>query len=42
MICFGDVDASYAPTAKSDESLSLVYEGTQVVPSFTEFDLWLK
>ncbi len=42
MICFGDVDASYAPTAKSVESLFLVYEGTQLVPSFTEFDLEVK
>jgi hypothetical protein len=42
MICFGDVDASYAPTAKSDESLALVYEGTQQVASFAEFDLVVK
>jgi hypothetical protein len=42
MICFGDVDASYAPVAKSIESLSLVYEGTQQVSSFTEFDLLVK
>jgi hypothetical protein len=42
MICFGDVDASFAPTAKSTESLSLVYEGIQQVASFTEFDFLVK
>jgi hypothetical protein len=42
MICFGDVDASYAPTAKAAESLSLVYEGIQQVASFTEFDFLVK
>lgn len=42
MICFGDVDASYAPVAKSVESLSLVYEGIQQVASFAEFDMVVK
>jgi hypothetical protein len=42
MQCFGDVDASYSPLAKSNESLELVYEGVQQVESFGEFDLLVK
>ncbi len=42
MICFGDVNASYAPAKKSSASLSLVHEGSLLVESFTEFDFPVK
>lgn len=42
MICFGDVNASYAPALKSTSSVGLVYEGTLSVPSNSEFTLPVK
>ncbi|MEI6436564.1 MAG: T9SS type A sorting domain-containing protein, partial [Bacteroidota bacterium] len=42
MICFGDVNASYAPAKKSTESVGLVREGSLLVESFTEFDFPVK
>lgn len=38
MLCFGDVNASYTPAKKSTGSTGLVYEGTLIAESFTEFD----
>jgi hypothetical protein len=38
MICFGDVNASYAPAKKSSASVGLVHEGSLLTESFTEFD----
>ncbi len=37
MLCFGDVNSSYAPAKKDDGSVSLVYEGNQVIQSYEEF-----
>lgn len=43
MLCFGDVNASYAPTAQTDESpVILNYEGYVAVPSFSELNLDVK
>jgi len=43
MLCFGDVNASYAPVAQTDESpVILNYDGSLVVPSFSEFNLDVK
>lgn len=43
MLWFGDVNASFVPSAKKIESsVSLVQEGSIVVPSFTEFNLPVK
>jgi hypothetical protein len=42
MLCFGDVNASYAPTMTDDSPVVLNYEGTLTVPSFTSFDLPVK
>lgn len=39
MICFGDVDASYAPAKKSSGSVFLAYNDTLSVSSNDEFDL---
>lgn len=39
MLCFGDVNSSYTPAKKDKESVLLVYEGTQIIQSFTPFDL---
>lgn len=38
MLCFGDVNASYAPAKKSTSSVGLVHEGSLLVESFSEFD----
>lgn len=38
MLCFGDVNASYTP-AKDEGSVWMVYEGSQTIQSFTDFDL---
>ena len=38
MLCFGDVNATYAPAKKSSTSLGLVHEGSVLVESFNEFD----
>ncbi|MCD4790873.1 MAG: hypothetical protein K8R37_12820, partial [Bacteroidales bacterium] len=38
MLCFGDVNSSYTPAKKDGETVSLVYEGTQIIQSFTAFD----
>jgi hypothetical protein len=42
MICFGDVNATYAPLKKSSGSVGLVHEGSQIVESFTEFEVPVK
>ena len=42
MLCFGDVNATYAPTKKSPESVGVVYEGSLIAESFTEFDFPVK
>jgi len=42
MICFGDVNASYAPAKKSTGPVSLALEGSKVVESFTEFEIPVK
>jgi len=42
MLCFGDVDASYAPAKKSTSSVSLIEEGLLSIPSNTEFVLPVK
>ncbi len=42
MLCFGDVDASYAPAKKSTQSVGLIQEGSIPVSSFTEFNLPVK
>ena len=39
MLCFGDVNSSYTPSKKDKGSVTLVYEGTQTIQSFTAFDL---
>lgn len=39
MLCFGDVDASYAPAKKDNPPVNLAYNGSVEVNSFTEFDL---
>lgn len=38
MICYGDVNASYAPAKKSTQSLGLIYEGSLLTNSFEEFE----
>jgi hypothetical protein len=42
MLCFGDVNASYAPTKKSSASVGLVNEGVLAVESLREFDFPVK
>ena len=42
MLCFGDVNASYAPTLKSGSTVNLVYGGYIPVSSNSEFDLPVK
>jgi len=42
MICYGDVNATYAPAKKSSSSVGLLYEGNLIVDSFTEFDFPIK
>ncbi len=42
MICFGDVNASYAPAKKSSSSIGLVHEGSLLVESLSEFDFPVK
>ncbi|MCX6303433.1 MAG: right-handed parallel beta-helix repeat-containing protein [Bacteroidetes bacterium] len=42
MICFGDVNSSYAPAKKSSASVGLVHEGSLLVESFSEFDFPVK
>ncbi len=42
MLHFGDVNASYIPGTKSPASVGLVYEGSLVVESFSEFDFPVK
>jgi len=43
MICFGDVNASFSPESKQYQStVSLEYEGSLVVTSFTEFEFPVK
>ncbi|MCX6269460.1 MAG: right-handed parallel beta-helix repeat-containing protein [Bacteroidetes bacterium] len=42
MLCFGDVNASYGPAKKSNSSVGLVHEGSQLVESFSEFDFPVK
>ncbi|MBN3035145.1 MAG: right-handed parallel beta-helix repeat-containing protein, partial [Bacteroidales bacterium] len=37
MLCFGDVNSSYVPTDGDGGSVLLVYEGTQVIGSFSDF-----
>jgi hypothetical protein len=39
MLCFGDVNSSYIPSKKDGGNVSLVFEGNQVIQSFTDFDL---
>ena len=39
MLCFGDVNSSYTPAKKEKGSVLMVYEGSQVISSFTDFDL---
>jgi parallel beta-helix repeat protein len=39
MLCFGDVNASYAPAKKSSGSVGLVYEGSLALAPFTEFSV---
>ncbi len=39
MLCFGDVNASYAPTAKSASQMAVQYEGTLVVESDGEYTM---
>jgi len=39
MLCFGDVNSSYIPAKKDEGTVLLVYEGTQIIQSFTAFDL---
>jgi len=39
MLCFGDVNSSYTPAKKDGGTVSLVYEGTQIIQSFIAFDL---
>ncbi|MCD4745143.1 MAG: T9SS type A sorting domain-containing protein, partial [Bacteroidales bacterium] len=39
MLCFGDVNSSYTPAKKDEKTVTLVYEGNQVIQSFTAFDL---
>ncbi len=39
MLCFGDVNSSYVPAKKDGENVSLVYEGSRIIQSFTDFDL---
>lgn len=42
MLCFGDVDASYAPAKKSSGAISLSFTDTLGISSFTEFNLPVK
>jgi hypothetical protein len=42
MLCFGDVNSTYAPTKKSASSTGLVYEGSLVTESYAEFDFPVK
>jgi hypothetical protein len=42
MLCYGDVNASYAPAKKSSASMGLVHEGSLLVESFSEFDFPVK
>jgi hypothetical protein len=39
MLCFGDANASYAPTVTDESPVILNYDGTLVVNSFSNFDL---
>ncbi|MCD4697678.1 MAG: T9SS type A sorting domain-containing protein [Bacteroidales bacterium] len=39
MLCFGDVNSSYAPAKKDKGSVYMVYEGTQIIQSFTAFEI---
>ncbi|MEZ5198459.1 MAG: T9SS type A sorting domain-containing protein [Bacteroidales bacterium] len=39
MLCFGDVNSSNTLAKKDDGSLLMVYEGTQLIQSYTDFDL---
>ncbi|MFZ4399429.1 MAG: Kelch repeat-containing protein [Bacteroidales bacterium] len=38
MICYGDVNASYAPAKKSSSSTGFIHEGSFIAESFTEYD----
>ncbi len=42
MICFGDVNASYEPAKKSSGNVGIIHEGSQIVESFTEFEMPVK
>lgn len=42
MICYGDVNASYAPAKKSTGSVGIVYEGSLLVSSYGEFEYPVK
>lgn len=42
MLCFGDVDASYAPAKKDDPLVHVIYNGNITIGSFTEFDVPVK
>ncbi|MBE0638137.1 MAG: right-handed parallel beta-helix repeat-containing protein [Bacteroidales bacterium] len=42
MLCFGDVDASYAPAKKDDPLVHIIYNGSVTIGSFTEFDVPVK
>ncbi|MFZ4521951.1 MAG: Kelch repeat-containing protein [Bacteroidales bacterium] len=42
MLCFGDVNATYAPAKKSASSTGLVLEGSLLVDSYSEFDFPVK
>jgi parallel beta-helix repeat protein len=39
MLCFGDVNASYAPSTKSTSQLAIEYEGTLIVESDGEYTM---
>ena len=39
MLCFGDVNSSYTPSKKDGETVSIVYEGTQLIQSYEPFTL---
>ncbi len=38
-LCYGDVNGSYIPLTKQEGSLSLVFDGVQMINSYQEFDL---
>lgn len=39
MLCFGDVNSSNTLAKKDEGTIALVYDGTQIIDSFTAFDL---